>query len=176
MQTSANQAAFKQAARSLLCVKATRDPHDLKYPVAAFKDMGLANPNGAPTFWRRLHALRYRERRLASFTDAERRCSRTLRHQKPRGTTWHIPGPLLVSRQPDGHRAAVPRASGPWPPGSSFLISTPCGDHLVIPTPTILVTSLKVTVPPNPDDFPRDMAFPKQPDKNQRDRPSYKPG
>ncbi len=31
LQTSANQAAFMQAARSLLCVKATRDPHDLQY-------------------------------------------------------------------------------------------------------------------------------------------------
>jgi hypothetical protein len=48
LQTSASLVAFKQAARSLLCVKATRDPHDLKYPVAAFEDTTLANPEWRP--------------------------------------------------------------------------------------------------------------------------------
>lgn len=48
LQTSANQMAFEQAARSLLCVKATRDPHDLKYPVAAFEDTTLANAEWRP--------------------------------------------------------------------------------------------------------------------------------
>ena len=48
LQKLANQVAFKQAARSLLCVKATRDAHDLKYPVAAFEDTGLANPEWRP--------------------------------------------------------------------------------------------------------------------------------
>jgi hypothetical protein len=48
LQTPANQAAFKQTARSLLCVKATRDPHDFKYPVAAFEDTTLANSEWRP--------------------------------------------------------------------------------------------------------------------------------
>jgi hypothetical protein len=48
LQTPANLVAFKQTARSLLCVKATRDPHDLKYPVAAFEDMALANSEWRP--------------------------------------------------------------------------------------------------------------------------------
>jgi hypothetical protein len=47
-RTSATQAAFKQAARSLLCVKATGNPHDLKYPVAAFEDTALASPEWRP--------------------------------------------------------------------------------------------------------------------------------
>ena len=29
---------FQQTARTFLCVKASRDPHDFKYPVAAFED------------------------------------------------------------------------------------------------------------------------------------------
>ena len=53
LRTPADLVAFKQAARSLLCVKATRDPHDLKYPVAAFKDTTLANSEWRPTSWRR---------------------------------------------------------------------------------------------------------------------------
>ncbi len=48
LKTSADLAAFKQAARGLLCAKATRDPHDLKYPVAAFEDTALANPEWRP--------------------------------------------------------------------------------------------------------------------------------
>jgi hypothetical protein len=48
LQTPANQVAFKQAARSLLCLKATRDPHDFKYPVAAFEDATLANAEWRP--------------------------------------------------------------------------------------------------------------------------------
>jgi hypothetical protein len=58
LQTSANQAAFKQAARTLLCVKATRDPHDLKYPVAAFEDTTSANAEWRPYLLASsLHAL-----------------------------------------------------------------------------------------------------------------------
>jgi hypothetical protein len=48
LQTPANMVAFKQAARSLLCVKATRDAHDFKYPVAAFEDTTLANAEWRP--------------------------------------------------------------------------------------------------------------------------------
>ena len=48
LRTPADLVAFKQAARSLLCVKATRDPHDLKYPVAAFEDTTLANSEWRP--------------------------------------------------------------------------------------------------------------------------------
>jgi len=49
---------FMQTARSLLCVKASLDPHDIKYPVAAFEDISSASPD-----WRRyllassVHAL-----------------------------------------------------------------------------------------------------------------------
>jgi hypothetical protein len=48
LQTPANLVTFKRTARSLLCVKATRDPHDLKYPVAAFEDTSLANSEWRP--------------------------------------------------------------------------------------------------------------------------------
>jgi hypothetical protein len=48
IQEPAAQAAFRQAARSLLCVKATGDPHDLKYPVAAFEDARSASPEWSP--------------------------------------------------------------------------------------------------------------------------------
>ena len=48
LQAPENQAAFKRTARSLLCVKATEDPHDLKYPVAAFEDTTLASPEWRP--------------------------------------------------------------------------------------------------------------------------------
>jgi hypothetical protein len=39
---------FKRTARSLLCVKATDDPHDLKYPVAAFEDADLVSSRWLP--------------------------------------------------------------------------------------------------------------------------------
>ena len=48
LQTPASHPAFMQAARSLICVKATRDPHDLKYPVAAFEDTSVANAEWRP--------------------------------------------------------------------------------------------------------------------------------
>jgi len=48
LQAPENQAAFKRTARSLLCAKATEDPHDLKYPVAAFEDTSLASPEWRP--------------------------------------------------------------------------------------------------------------------------------
>jgi hypothetical protein len=48
LQTSANQVAYMRGARSLLCVKATRGPHDLKYPVAAFENTNLANAEWRP--------------------------------------------------------------------------------------------------------------------------------
>ncbi|MEX2139119.1 MAG: hypothetical protein WD894_07660 [Pirellulales bacterium] len=48
LQASANILEFKRTARSLLCVKATDDPHDLKYPVAAFEDADLVSPHWRP--------------------------------------------------------------------------------------------------------------------------------
>lgn len=45
----ANQhSAFMQAARSFLCVKATMDPHDFKYPAAVFEDAQLVSPEWRP--------------------------------------------------------------------------------------------------------------------------------
>ena len=58
LRTSAARAAFQQAARSLLCVKATRDPHDLKYPVAAFgKIRTWRTRSGAQLLASSVHAL-----------------------------------------------------------------------------------------------------------------------
>ena len=48
VQDAAGKAGFLRSARSLLCVKATSDPHDLKYPVAAFEDATLVSPEWAP--------------------------------------------------------------------------------------------------------------------------------
>jgi hypothetical protein len=48
LQNPVNLEAFQQVARSLLCVKATRDAHDLKYPVAAFEDTTQANAQWRP--------------------------------------------------------------------------------------------------------------------------------
>jgi hypothetical protein len=47
-QKRSNMSDFQRTARSLLCVKATEDPHDLKYPVAAFEDARLASPQWRP--------------------------------------------------------------------------------------------------------------------------------
>ena len=47
-QSSATATEFNRTARSLLCVKATDDPHDLKYPVAAFEDANLLSPQWRP--------------------------------------------------------------------------------------------------------------------------------
>jgi hypothetical protein len=41
---SSNFGPFMRTARSLMCVKATLDPHDVKYPVAAFEDVTSASP------------------------------------------------------------------------------------------------------------------------------------
>ena len=43
-----NQTAFLRTARSLLCVKASLDPHDIKYPAAAFEDATLINRDWRP--------------------------------------------------------------------------------------------------------------------------------
>jgi hypothetical protein len=48
LQDPAGQAGFKRAARGLLCAKATADPHDLKYPVAAFEDSTLVSQEWTP--------------------------------------------------------------------------------------------------------------------------------
>jgi len=39
---------FRQAARSLLCMKASEDPHDIKYPAACFEDADWVNPGWRP--------------------------------------------------------------------------------------------------------------------------------
>jgi hypothetical protein len=38
LRNESNQAPFMQTARSFLCVKASLDPHDIKYPAAVFED------------------------------------------------------------------------------------------------------------------------------------------
>jgi hypothetical protein len=43
-----NHAAFMQSARSFLCVKASLDPHDIKYPAAVFEDAHLVSPEWRP--------------------------------------------------------------------------------------------------------------------------------
>jgi hypothetical protein len=48
LQAPAHAVEFARVARGLLCAKATRDPHDLKYPVAAFEDTALASPEWRP--------------------------------------------------------------------------------------------------------------------------------
>ena len=45
---SGNDAAFRSAARSFLCVKASPNPHDIKYPAAAFEDAALVDPRWRP--------------------------------------------------------------------------------------------------------------------------------
>jgi hypothetical protein len=35
---------FQQTARTFLCVKASLDPHDFKYPAAAFEDAARVHP------------------------------------------------------------------------------------------------------------------------------------
>ena len=44
----ANQRAFLRTARSLLCAKASLDPHDFKYPAAAFEDASLVSREWRP--------------------------------------------------------------------------------------------------------------------------------
>ena len=40
--------AFMKTARTLLCAKASTDPHDFKYPAAAFEDASLVSPEWRP--------------------------------------------------------------------------------------------------------------------------------
>jgi hypothetical protein len=44
----ANERSFLRTARSLLCVKASLDPHDIKYPAAAFEDAALVSREWRP--------------------------------------------------------------------------------------------------------------------------------
>ena len=48
LKDPAQQRAFQRAARRLLCAKATSNPHDFKYPVAAFEDSAAASPEWRP--------------------------------------------------------------------------------------------------------------------------------
>lgn len=48
LQNERDQAAFMRTARSFLCVKATLDPHDVKFPVAIFEDAFSASPEWRP--------------------------------------------------------------------------------------------------------------------------------
>ena len=58
LRSPANQIEFLQNARSLVCRKATEDPHDLKYPIAAFEDAYLASTEWRPYLLAStLHAL-----------------------------------------------------------------------------------------------------------------------
>jgi hypothetical protein len=43
-----NERVFLRTARSLLCIKASLDPHDIKYPAAAFEDAFLASAEWRP--------------------------------------------------------------------------------------------------------------------------------
>ena len=43
-----NERDFLRTARSLLCIKASLDPHDIKYPAAAFEDALLVSPEWCP--------------------------------------------------------------------------------------------------------------------------------
>jgi hypothetical protein len=48
LRSADNQASFMKTARSFLCVKASLDPHDIKYPAAVFEDVGLVNAAWRP--------------------------------------------------------------------------------------------------------------------------------
>jgi hypothetical protein len=48
LQNPATAKQFMQTARGLLCVKASHDPHDMKYPAAAFDDAFAASPEWVP--------------------------------------------------------------------------------------------------------------------------------
>ena len=48
LQRPAAAQPFMQTARTLLCMKASTDPHDFKYPAAAFEDAFLASPEWRP--------------------------------------------------------------------------------------------------------------------------------
>jgi hypothetical protein len=48
LQQAGTAQPFMQTARTLLCIKASTDPHDFKYPAAAFEDAFLASPEWRP--------------------------------------------------------------------------------------------------------------------------------
>jgi hypothetical protein len=48
LQKVENVKPFLQTARGLMCAKATVDPHDMKYPAAAFDDALMASPEWVP--------------------------------------------------------------------------------------------------------------------------------
>jgi hypothetical protein len=48
LQNPATANQFLQTARGLMCVKASHDPHDIKYPAAAFDDALAASPEWVP--------------------------------------------------------------------------------------------------------------------------------
>jgi hypothetical protein len=48
LQDPRHMQVFLKTARSLMCVKASVDPHDFKYPAAAFDDAFVASPNWLP--------------------------------------------------------------------------------------------------------------------------------
>jgi hypothetical protein len=48
LSNAGNHAAFMQTARSFLCVKASLDPHDIKYPAAVFEDAASVSAEWRP--------------------------------------------------------------------------------------------------------------------------------
>jgi len=48
LRDAAKHGAFMQTARSFLCVKASLDPHDIKYPAAVFEDAHSVNVEWRP--------------------------------------------------------------------------------------------------------------------------------
>jgi hypothetical protein len=48
LQDATTAKLFMQTARGLMCVKASHDPHDMKYPAAAFDDAFKASPEWVP--------------------------------------------------------------------------------------------------------------------------------
>ncbi len=48
LRKAENVGPFLRTARELMCVKASVDPHDMKYPAAAFDDAFAASPEWLP--------------------------------------------------------------------------------------------------------------------------------
>jgi hypothetical protein len=48
LSQTGNEHSFMNTARTLLCAKASEDPHDFKYPTAAFEDAFLVSPEWRP--------------------------------------------------------------------------------------------------------------------------------
>jgi hypothetical protein len=58
LDNETGQATFMRTARSFVCVKASMDPHDIKFPAAVFEDTFLASPEWRPYLLASsLHAL-----------------------------------------------------------------------------------------------------------------------